>query len=296
MGGDGDLSVSTLTALTGGGNFDGASGAGRNIRFGVREHAMAAAINGMAYHGGLRPYASTFFVFSDYMRPSLRMAALSNLPVRWIFTHDSLGVGEDGATHQPIEQLMALRAMPNVAVMRPADSTETYALYQAAYDGTLGGPVALVLGRQKLPSLSAFGHGPETIVRGGYVLSPAAGAEQGILLATGSEVHVALAAQKLLAAQTMFVRVVSLPCWELFLAQSPAYHQQVLPKHLTARVSVEAGATLGWCRFVGDGGVALGVDAYGASGPGAEVLAHYGMDAGHVARAMAELLGRPLSG
>lgn len=292
LGGDGDLSVSTLSAIANDSNFDGQSGAGRNVRFGVREHAMAAAANGMAYHGGLRPYVATFFVFSDYMRPSLRMAALSRLKVLWVFTHDSVGVGEDGATHQPVEQLMALRVMPHVTVMRPADASETYAMYRAAFAGDIDGPIAMVLGRQSLPTLAGLGHSAEVIAHGAYVVRRAAGKEVGLFIATGSEVHVALEAQATLAAEGTHVRVVSMPSWELFQKQSSTYQAEILPPGIEARISIEAGATLGWSTWLGSKGRAIGIDGFGASGPGPAVLEHFGISKVHAAAAMREILGR----
>ena len=269
FGGDADLSCSTKT-LVKGGDFDGATGAGRNIHFGVREHAMAGICNGMSYHGGIRPYAATFFVFSDYMRPSVRLAALNDLPVVYVWTHDSIGVGEDGPTHQPVEHLMSLRAMPNLHVIRPADGNEAARAWVYALSRTEG-PTALVLSRQNLPvqgvdSSELGGY----MDRGAYVLAdpPDGASPQAILIATGSEVQVAMGAQKLLAADGIAARVVSMPCWEAFAAQSPEYRESILPRAVTARVSVEAGVTLGWQTWVGLDGAAVGVDRFGASAPG----------------------------
>ena len=264
MGGDADLSSSTKTSLQGAGSFDGQSGAGRNIHFGVREHAMGGIVNGMAYHGGVRPFAATFFCFSDYMRPSVRLAALSHLPVIYVWTHDSIGLGEDGPTHQAVEHLMSLRAMPNLHVVRPADANESAEAWRWAVQRK-GGPVALVLSRQDLPVLKADTSG---LARGGYVLSEAeGGSPQAILIATGSEVSLAMEAQKLLSEEGIRCRVVSMPCWELFEEQSEAYRESVLPPSVTARVAVEAGATLGWWRWVGDHGAIVGLDRFGASAP-----------------------------
>jgi len=264
IGGDADLSGSTKTTLEGGGSFDGQTGAGRNIHFGVREHAMGGIVNGMAYHGGVRAFAATFFCFSDYMRPSVRLAALSHLPVVFVWTHDSIGLGEDGPTHQAVEHLMSLRAMPNLHVVRPADANESAAAWRWAIERR-SGPVALVLSRQNLPVLKADSSG---LARGAYVLSEATGGKpQAILIATGSEVALALQAQNLLAAEGIPCRVVSMPCWELFEEQSDAYRESVLPTSLTARVAVEAGATQGWWRWVGDRGSVVGLDRFGASAP-----------------------------
>jgi transketolase len=264
IGGDADLSSSTKTSLDGEGSFDGQTGAGRNIHFGVREHAMGGIVNGMAYHGGVRAFAATFFCFSDYMRPAVRLAALSHLPVVFVWTHDSIGLGEDGPTHQAVEHLMSLRAMPNLHVVRPADANESAAAWRWAIERR-SGPVALVLSRQGLPVLKADSSG---LSRGAYVLSEATGGKpRAILIATGSEVALALEAQNLLAAEGIPCRVVSMPCWELFEEQGDAYRESVLPPSITARVAVEAGATLGWWRWVGDRGSVVGLDRFGASAP-----------------------------
>lgn len=293
FGGDADLSSSTNTSLRDAGTFEGQNGAGRNVHYGVREHAMGAITNGLAGHGGLRPFCATFFCFSDYMRPSVRIAALSRLPVVYVWTHDSIGLGEDGPTHQPVEHLASLRAMPGLWVVRPADANEAAEAWRLALRRS-DGPVALVLSRQKLPVLDRSQLGPASgLLRGGYVLSdPSAGEAEAIVIATGSEVHLALAAQSLLGREGTRVRVVSLPCWEVFAAQDRAYRDAVLPPHLRARVSVEAGATFGWCRYTGDQGIALGLDHFGASAPGDVNMARFGFTAEHVARAVRGLLGR----
>ena len=264
IGGDADLSGSTRTALDGEDSFDGQTGAGRNIHFGVREHAMGGVVNGMAYHGGVRAYAATFFCFSDYMRPSVRLAALSHLRVTFVWTHDSIGLGEDGPTHQAVEHLMSLRAMPNLHVMRPADANESAEAWRWAIERKEG-PVALVLSRQGLPVLDADVSG---LARGAYVLEDAdGGSPQAILIATGSEVSLAMEARKLLDADAVRCRLVSMPCWELFEEQSEDYRESVLPSSVTARVAVEAGVTLGWRRWVGDKGAIVGLDRFGASAP-----------------------------
>jgi transketolase len=288
IGGDADLSVSTSTSLKDAGSFDGQTGTGRNIHFGVREHAMGAIANGIAYHGGLRTFVATFFCFSDYMRPAVRLAALNELPVAFVWTHDSIALGEDGPTHQPVEHLMSLRAMPGLAMMRPADANETAEAWRFAI-GQKHRPVGLVLSRQKLPVLdAAVARGA---ARGAYVVADAQ-KPQALLLATGAEVHVALAAQKLLAGEGIATRVVSMPCWELFAEQDAAYRASVLPPEITTRVSIEAGVTLGWERWLGDGGAAIGLDRYGASAPGEVNLEKFGFTAENVARRVRELLGR----
>ncbi len=263
FGGDADLGGSTKTIVPGG-NYD-RTGEGRNIRFGIREHAMAAMGNGMLYHGGVRSFVATFFTFSDYMRPSVRLAALNKQPAIFVWTHDSVGLGEDGPTHQPVEHMMALRAMPHLAVFRPADGNETTAGWRVALSRT-SGPTGLVLSRQDLPPVTAPGApGAE---KGAYVL---ADGKDVILIATGSEVAVALAARDLLAKENVSARVVSMPCWELFAEQPQAYRDSVLPPAQRRRVSIEAGVTLGWREYIGDRGIAIGIDRYGASAP-AEVI------------------------
>ncbi len=291
IGGDADLSVSTTTALKDQGSFDGQTGAGGNLHFGVREHAMGAIANGMACHGGVRPFTATFFCFADYMRPAIRLAALSELPVIFVFTHDSVGLGEDGPTHQPIEHLMSLRAMPNLAVLRPADANETAEAWRWAmlhHDG----PVALVLTRQKLPVLDRSKLAPAAgVACGAYTLAdPAHGAPAAIIIATGSEVQVAVAAHALLAAEGIRTRVVSMPCWEAFQAQSQTYRDRVLPPAVTARVSIEAGVTFGWCRWIGAAGAAIGIDRFGASAPGEVTMQKFGFTAEHVAEVVRELV------
>ena len=289
VGGDADLSCSTLTTLTGQGDFDGKTGLGRNIHFGVREHAMGAIANGLAYHGGVHPFTATFFVFSDYERPAVRMAAISRLPVTFVFTHDSIGVGEDGPTHQPIEQLMSLRLIPNLWVIRPADANEVVEAYKIAMKRK-DGPVTVVLTRQKTPTFDRNKLAPaEGVQKGGYVLCDAA-APQALLIATGSEVAIALAAQEKLLAQGVPARVVSLPCWEIFAAQTPEYQDSVIPRAIKARVSIEAGTTLGWQRWVGDQGVAIGIDRFGASGPGGTLMKQFGFHADAVVRAVTGLV------
>ena len=284
LGGDADLGGSTKTIVPGG-DWDGRTGKGQNLRFGVREHAMGSICNGMAYHGGCRTFAATFFVFSDYMRPAVRLAALNSLPVVYVWTHDSIGLGEDGPTHQPVEHLMSLRAMPNLAVVRPADANETAAAWRYAFERTTG-PTALVLSRQDLPVVTAAGApGAE---RGGYVLADGADA---IVLATGSEVSLALEARARLAAEGVRVRVVSMPCWELFAAQDAAYRESVLPAAITARVAVEAGSTFGWREHVGARGAVVGLDRFGASAPGEVLMEKLGITTEAVIAAVRRVIG-----
>jgi len=276
FGGDADLSCSTKTAIADGGSFNGTDGSGRNIHFGVREHAMGSICNGMDYHGGVRPYASTFFVFSDYMRPAVRVAALNGQPIVYVWTHDSIGLGEDGPTHQPVEHLMALRVMPNLSVVRPADANETAGAWRYAMNRT-DGPTALVLSRQNL--LVQEGTDKADISKGAYVLADCEGTPSVLLLATGSEIELAMEARTTLEAAGVATRVVSMPCWEAFAAQDKSYRDSVLPPAVKARVSIEAGCTLGWERYIGDGGVSIGVDTFGASAPAETLYKEYGLTA-----------------
>ncbi|RIH81995.1 Transketolase [Calidithermus terrae] len=282
IGGSADLTPSNNTRTPDMTDFSDANPVGRYVRYGVREHAMGAALNGITLHGGLRPYAGTFFVFSDYMRPAIRMAAIMGVPTVFLFTHDSIAVGEDGPTHQPVEHLMSLRAMPNLWVIRPAEANETAAAWRMALERK-DGPVALVLTRQPVPTLEHAD--PEGVLRGGYVLSDVEN-PQAVIVATGSEVALALEAQSLLAEQGVRARVVSLPCWEAFEAQDPAYRESVLPKNLPT-VSVEAGATLGWERYADK---SIGLDRFGASAPYAVVYKELGFTRERVAEAVKSLL------
>lgn len=293
IGGDADLGGSTKTQLKGGGSFDGQTGQGRNIHFGVREHAMAAVANGMAYHGGVRPFTATFFCFADYMRPSVRLAAMNHLPVVHVWTHDSIGLGEDGPTHQPVEHLMSLRVLPNLCVVRPADATEAAEAWRFALERK-DGPTGLVLTRQKVPVLDRSKLGAAAgLHQGAYVLAEATGgAAKVLLLATGSEVAIALDARTALEAQGLPTRVVSMPCWERFAAQPQSYRDQVLPPSVTARVSIEAGVTFGWERWIGAGGKAIGVDKFGASAPDKKLYEEYGLTASAVVAAAKGLVGK----
>jgi transketolase len=293
FGGDADLSVSTLTELPEAGSFDGTTGAGRNVRYGVREHAMGAIANGIAYHGGARTFTATFFCFSDYERPAHRLAAMSHLPVVFVYTHDSIGLGEDGPTHQPIEHLASLRAIPGLWVVRPGDANEVTEAWRMAMKRK-DGPTVIVLSRQDVPTLDRAKVAPAAeAAKGGYVLSDAPGGEpQAILIGTGSELGLAVAAQEKLAAAGVRARVVSLPCWEAFAAQSEAYRESVLPRSVPVRVSIEAGATFGWHRWIGDRGAAIGLDRYGNSAPGGVNLKELGFTPERVAEVVQSLLGR----
>jgi transketolase len=264
------MAVKGLDAMT----PDDASG--RGIHYGIREHGMSAAANGMAA-SGLLPTVGTFFVFSDYARPAVRLAAIMQTKVGFVWTHDSVGVGEDGPTHQPVEQLASLRAMPGLLVFRPADANEVVETWRIVA-ALKHEPAALVLSRQALPTLDRSVLGPASgVARGGYVLAEAdGGAPAAILLATGSEVHLALAARDELQADGIPTRVVSLPCWELFDRQPEAYRDEVIPRDVTARVAIEEGSTLGWDRYVGDGGAVIGMRTFGASAPLKQLLRKFG--------------------
>ena len=291
IGGDADLAGSTRTLINGANNTGLKRAAERNLRFGVREHGMGAIVNGLALHGGIvKPYSATFFTFSDYMRPAIRLGALMNIPTVYVFTHDSIGLGEDGPTHQPIEHLMSLRAMPNLHVFRPADATETAGAWAAIAE--LDHPAAIVLSRQDLPVLAGNDAGiHDGVARGAYVLSEHESGEiDAIILATGSEVSIALDAAGLLEEADIRARVVSMPCWELFEVQEEDYKASVLPAEVTRRVSLEAGATLGWTRYIGDNGIAIGVDRFGASAPYTKIYEEYGLTPGHLAEAVTSLL------
>jgi len=303
VGGSADLGPSNNTTLTDHGDFLPGAVEGPNVHFGVREHAMAAAVNGMALHGGVRPYCGTFLVFSDYMRPSLRLAAMSHASGIFIFTHDSIGVGEDGPTHQPIEHLAALRAIPGLVVIRPADARETIEAWQVAL--RRGGPVALALSRQKLPSLQRTrvrlreetrqAADEAAVALGAYVLSEAAGeAPEVILIATGSEVARWVEAQGRLEAGRVATRVVSMPSWELFEEQPEAYRRFVLPKAVKVRLAVEAAAPFGWERYTLDPRAVIGMTRFGASAPGPVLFEKFGFTADAIAARALALLGRPL--
>jgi transketolase len=301
FGGSADLNPSTNSVMKGAGDFaapgpkpeflQGATGgewsyAGRNVHWGIREHAMGSAANGIAAHGGLIPYTATFHVFSDYMRPPVRLASLTGYKAVFIFTHDSIAVGEDGPTHEPVEQTMSLRLIPNLSVIRPADGNETATAWKLAIERE--GPTALVLSRQDLPILDqsqAFGDAS----RGGYVLADGTDIT---LIATGSEVSLAMDARAALTERGVSAKVVSLPSWDIFESQDAAYQEAVLGPKGGPRVTIEAGVTLGWERYAGANGASIGVDRYGASGPGKKVLEAYGFTSGNVVETALSLLGK----
>ena len=289
IGGSADLAPSNNTAINGEPSWlPGTSG--RNIHYGIREHAMGSIMNGLAHTPGLIPFAGTFFVFADYMRPAMRMAALMGLAPIYVLTHDSIGLGEDGPTHQPVEHLASLRAMPNMTVIRPADANETIEAWKAAISNRQG-PTALVLTRQALPTVDRTLYGAAAgLQRGGYVLAKEEGALQLILIATGSEVQHAMAARETLQGEGVGTRVVSLPSWELFEAQEQAYREEVLPPVCTARVSVEAAATFGWERYAGSAGAMIGMTSFGASAPIDALMTHFGFTAENVVAKAREVL------
>ena len=292
IGGAADLIESTKTEFKGGGIFS-ATHAGRNIAFGIRENAMGSIVNGIALHGGMvKPYGSTFLVFSDYMRPAVRLSALSRLSSLWVWTHDSVGLGEDGPTHQPVEHYAALRAIPQLWFVRPADAKETAGAWKVALERE-DGPVALALSRQKLPTLEETQR--DGVGRGAYVLWESEGANgspDAIVIASGSEVHLALEAARRLDEQGVHGRVVSMPCWELFEEQPADYRNEVLPPDVKARVSVEAGIELGWSKWVGDEGDSISIERFGASAPGGTVLENLGYSVDNVVARVLALLER----
>lgn len=291
VGGSADLESSTMTHMKGLTRYTPDSYDGRNIYFGVREFGMAAAMNGISLHGGLRVYGGTFFVFTDYLRPAVRLASIMQQPVVYVLTHDSIAVGEDGPTHEPIEQLASIRVMPGLTVIRPADGNETSAAWAYALQNTAN-PVALVLTRQNLPILAGTAEkAAEGIAKGAYVLSEAAnGAPQGILIATGSEVQLAVASQQALAEQGIHVRVVSMPSWDLFDKQPQSYRDEVLPKSVKARLAIEMASPFGWERYVGDAGAVLGISTFGASAPGDRVIREYGFTPDNVVEQFRKLI------
>lgn len=289
FGGSADLSHSTMTDMKNEAIYAVESFAGRNVYFGIREHAMGAAGNGMALHGGLKPFVSTFFVFNDYLRPSIRLAALQKLPVIYVFTHDSIAVGEDGPTHEPIEQLAALRAIPGLTVIRPSDANETASAWAFALQQT-DGPVALVLSRQNLPVFDETKANIENLSKGAYILTQTNENPDTILIATGSEVSLAVNAKAELEKENISVRVVAVPSWELFNFQSQEYKECVLPSSVTKRVAIEMGISLGWERYVGAEGTILSIETFGASGTGAEVMDWFGFTTENVVRITKDLL------
>ncbi len=292
IGGSADLAPSNKTYLNGVAEFQKTSYEGRNIRFGVREHAMTAIMSGVMLHGGLRPYGGTFLVFADYMRPAIRLAALMGLPVIYVLTHDSIAVGEDGPTHQPVEHLASLRSIPGLTVLRPADATETAEAWRQALRSQAH-PVALVLTRQKLPVFDRQKMPPaEDLAHGAYILADTAGQPDIILIASGSEVHLALEAAAVLSRKGVAARVVSMPSWELFEAASADYRAKVLPPEINTRLAVEAGLSMGWERYVLGSGRVIGVDTFGASAPGPVVQAQYGLTVDNIVERALALLDR----
>ncbi len=288
IGGDADLAGSTKTLLKGSENTGHNKPAERNVRFGVREHGMGAIVNGLALHGGIiKPYSATFLTFSDYMRGSIRLGALMSAPAIYVFTHDSIGLGEDGPTHQPVEQVVALSAIPQLTVIRPADANETAAAWKTAMEQD--GPVVLIFTRQDLPVLEG-NHIRVGVAKGGYVLADSQGIPEVILISRGSEVHIAHEAYKTLTAEGINARVVSIPSWNLFNKQDAAYKESVLPSSVTRRVSIEAGVTLGWDRYVGDKGITIGIDHFGASAPYERIYQEFGLTAEKVVEAAKGLL------
>ena len=299
VGGSADLAESNNTEVSGRGSFSVENLSGRNLHFGVREHGMGAISNGVALHGGLIPYAGTFLIFSDYLRPAIRVGALSHAACIWVFTHDSIGLGEDGPTHQPISQLMGLRMIPNLTVIRPADANETFAAWRVAVENR-SGPTALILTRQNLPQLASnvsfYGSRPGASLEfGAYPILESSSVSDGgdpdlIVIGTGSEVHLAFAAGLELDSDGIAVRVVSMPSWELFESQPEEYRERVFPSSVRARVSVEAGTTLGWGRYTGFDGARVGIDGYGASAPGDVVMAEMGFTVGNVVSVAKDVL------
>lgn len=291
FGGSADLASSNNTMMKQAGRFDATDYTGRNIWFGVREHGMGAILNGMLLHGGVKAFGATFLVFSDYLRPSIRLAALSKLPVIYIFTHDSIAVGEDGPTHEPVEQIPSLRLIPNLRVIRPADANETVAAWEFALQQQ-SHPVALILSRQNLPILKgSVGKGSEMIEQGAYVVSEAdTGYPQGIIMATGSEVSLAIEAQKVLKEKGYAIRVISMPCRERFDQQSADTKEWMLPSRVKVRVAIEAAHPMGWERYVGDEGIVIGIDQFGASAPGDRVMKEYGFAVDHVVERVEKLI------
>jgi len=293
FGGSADLAPSNKTEIKGEVDFQAGVYNGRNLRFGVREHGMGSILNGMALHGGIIPYGGTFLIFCDYMRPAIRLAALMGLKVIYIFTHDSIGLGEDGPTHQPVEQLTSLRTIPNLTVIRPCDANETAEAWRVAMSSE-NGPVALALTRQSLPVLDRSTFGPATgLSNGAYVLKDAKDRKPDIILiATGSEVEIALNASNELESKNMAVRVVSMPSWELFERQPEEYRNMVLPPEITARIAIEAGVAQGWHRYVGDRGEVIAINRFGASAPYKVLYEKFGITPERVVEKALAMLGR----
>lgn len=292
VGGAADVAGSTRAYLKESGDISAEDFSKQNVRYGLREHAMAAINNGIALHGGFRPFAATFLIFSDYMRPAIRLSAIMKLPVIYVFTHDSIGLGEDGPTHQPVEQLMSLRLIPNFTVIRPADASETVEAWLNALERR-SGPTALILSRQNLPVIDRKRMAPATnLNKGGYILKDSNGIIDIILIASGSEVSIALASAEVLESKNIKVRVVSMPSWEIFSEQSEKYRQKVLPSEISKRISIEAGAALGWERYTGSKGRIIGINSFGSSAPGKILLEKFGF----TVQKMVEVASQLLSG
>ena len=288
VGGSADLAPSNKTAMKGAGDFSRNNYAGKNLHYGIRELAMTGIVNGMILHGGLHVFCATFFVFADYMKPMMRLASLMKLPAIYVLTHDSIGVGEDGPTHEPIEQLAMLRAQPNINVFRPADLMETAAgWYLAATSKET--PTVLALTRQNLPQLAGSS---KDALKGGYVVSEAAGELAGILIASGSEVSLAIDAQAELAKENIFVRVVSMPCVDLFEQQSDEYKESVLPKNIRARVAIEAASDFGWQKYVGLDGATVTMKGFGASAPAGTLFKKFGFTSENVVATFKKVAAR----
>ncbi|MEO8960648.1 MAG: transketolase C-terminal domain-containing protein, partial [Ginsengibacter sp.] len=290
IGGSADLAPSTDTNLNDFQSFSDLNHGGRNFHFGIREHAMGAVLNGMALTKGIIPYGATFLIFSDYMRPPVRLAAIMKIRPILVYTHDSIALGEDGTTHQPVEQLIGLRSVPDLIVIRPADANETAQAWRVALEHK-GGPVALILTRQNVPTIDQEKYAKaENVEKGAYILSDCEGEPQLILMGTGSEVHLLLEAQEKLKQESIKARVVSFPCWELFDAQSAEYKEKVFPKKIRKRLAVEAGSPIGWCKYVTDDGDVTGITKFGESAPGEEVMAEYGFTTENVLKKAKALL------
>ncbi|MEO7046378.1 MAG: transketolase C-terminal domain-containing protein, partial [Ferruginibacter sp.] len=282
IGGSADLAPSTDTNLDDFQSFTDLNHSGRNLHFGIREHSMGAILNGMALTKGIIPYGATFLVFSDYMRPPVRLAAIMKIHPIFIYTHDSIGMGQDGTTHQPVEQLIGLRSVPDLTVIRPADANETAQAWRVALEHS-GGPVAMILTRQNVPTIDQEKYAKASNVeKGAYILSDSEGEPQAILMGSGSEVHLLLEAQVKLKSESINTRVVSFPSWELFDAQSAEYKEKVFPKKIRKRLAVEAGSPIGWCKYITDDGDVIGISKFGESAPGEEVMKEYGFSVENV--------------
>jgi transketolase len=293
IGGSGDLSPSTKTLINSSGYFEVGQYMNRNIAWGVREHAMCSAMSGIMLHGGVRPFAATFFVFTDYSRPAIRLAAIMKLPVIYVMTHDSIGLGEDGTTHQPIEHLSSLRAMPNMCIIRPADANETLFAWRAAMSRK-DGPTMLVLTRQKVPVIDRSNlASAEGVLRGAYILSKEKGSSPDIILiASGSEVQLIIKAQTKLKEENIDARIISMPSWELFKQQPKSYRNEVLPPDINKRIAVEAASPFGWCEWVGDKGDVIGISQFGASAPDEDLFRHFGFTENNIVNRSKELLSK----